>query len=102
MTTADRANHPGLRGLFGMAALLMLAACAGGGPVRALSGDTLAVDCHGGYHNWSACRTAAERHCGKRGYAMVAQFTDEGGAVGTRDWSQEGSEVSRTMEFRCN
>jgi len=89
----------------GRAALLVLCAvCLGAcakSPVRALEDGILQVDCDGGYHDWSACYAAAQRHCGDRTYEIVAQVSDEGGAVGTRDWSREGSVVSRSMEFRC-
>ena len=61
----------------------------------------LAVDCPGGYHDWSACHAAAEARCGQGGYRVIGQTTNEGGAVGRGDWSREGSEVARTMEFRC-
>jgi len=80
--------------------LLGLTACSGN-PVRALDDGLLQVDCNGGYHDWSKCYTAARQYCGEREYRIVAQISDEGGAVGTRDWSREGSEVSRTLEFRC-
>lgn len=81
--------------------LLGLAACSGN-PVRALDDGLLQVDCDGGYHDWSRCHAAARQYCGEREYRIVAQISDEGGAVGTRDWSREGSEVSRTLEFRCS
>jgi hypothetical protein len=70
-------------------------------PVRELDDGLLQVDCNGGYHDWSRCYAAAHQYCGAREYRIVAQISDEGGAVGTRDWSREGSEVSRTLEFRC-
>jgi len=82
-------------------ALLAVAACAAKHPVRTLSDGALAVDCNGGYHDWSACHAAAEAHCGKRAYRVISQTSNEGGAVGRGDWSREGSEVARTMEFRC-
>jgi len=81
--------------------LLALAGCVASHPVRTLEDGLLQVDCPGGYHDWSVCHASARKHCGKRGFRIVAQVSDEGGAVGTRDWSREGSEVSRTMEFRC-
>lgn len=80
---------------------LALAGCVTTSPVRTVEGGLLQVDCDGGYHDWSVCFAAARKHCGDPGYRIVAQVTDEGGTVGTRDWSQEGSVVSRTMEFRC-
>jgi len=81
-------------------ALLGSSGC-GGNPVRALDDGLLQVDCDGGYHDWSRCHAAARRYCGEGEYRIVAQISDEGGAVGSRDWSREGSEVSRTLEFRC-
>jgi hypothetical protein len=80
---------------------MVLAGCSSRSPVRTLDDGLLQVDCHGGYHDWSACHAAARRYCGDGGFRIVAQISDEGGKVGTRDWSREGSEVSRTMEFRC-
>jgi hypothetical protein len=69
--------------------------------VREVDDGLLQVDCPGGYHDWSGCLAAARRHCGDQGFRIVAEISDEGGSVGTRDWSSEGSEVSRTLEFRC-
>lgn len=80
---------------------LALAGCGTTSPVRTVDGGLLQVDCDGGYHDWSTCFATAGKHCGDAGYRIVAQISDEGGTVGTRDWSREGSVVSRTMEFRC-
>lgn len=99
-TLPDRRRRP-IRGVALVIALLAVAACAAKHPVRTLSGDALAVDCNGGYHDWSACHAAAEAHCGKRAYRVISETSNEGGAVGRGDWSREGSEVARTMEFRC-
>jgi hypothetical protein len=92
-------------GLFG----LLIAGCAGNPQVRALPDGDLQVDCPGGYHDWSACRSAARRYCARQSdasgqplsFRVVGQISDEGGSVGTRDWSQAGSVVTRTMAFRC-
>lgn len=94
-------NHPE-RSALGLAiVLLAMAGCAAPHPVRSLPEGALAVDCPGGYHDWSACHAAAEARCGAAGYRVIGQTTNEGGAVGRGDWSREGSEVARTMEFRC-
>ncbi|MBX3707965.1 MAG: hypothetical protein KF911_15135 [Pseudomonadales bacterium] len=102
--TSRRAVHRHLARRFGLAALALitLVGCAGGGKVRPLGDGLLQVSCPGGFHDWSACHAAARRHCGAAGYAIEAQVSDEGGSVGRRDWSQAGSEVSRSMDFRCN
>ena len=94
-----RAPRPGSVAL--LLCTLALAGCGTTSPVGTVEGGLLRVDCDGGYHDWSACFAAASKHCGDPGYRIVAQISDEGGAVGTRDWSREGSVVSRTMEFRC-
>jgi hypothetical protein len=80
---------------------LSLAGCATPNPVRALPDGTYQVDCPGSYHDWSTCYVSAEKQCGARAYRIVQEISDEGGAVGRGDWSREGSEVSRTLEFRC-
>jgi hypothetical protein len=82
--------------------LLVLASGCAGSRAQSLGDGLFKVDCPGGYHDWSACYAAASRHCGRAGYQIVGQVSDEGAAVGTRDWSRAGSEVSRSMEFRCN
>ena len=84
-----------------LALALCLAGCATPNPVRALPDGSYQVDCPGSYHDWSTCYVSAEKQCGARAYRIVQEITDEGGAVGRGDWSREGSEVSRTLEFRC-
>lgn len=89
---------------------LVAAGCAGTPDVRALPDGDLQVDCPGGYHDWSACQSAARRYCARQSdasgqplsFRVVGQISDEGGSVGTRDWSQAGSVVTRTMAFRCS
>lgn len=83
-------------------ALFILGGCASGRNVTVLPDGTSQARCNGGYHDWSACYRSAQRYCGKRGYRITAQISDEGGAVGVGDWSRAGSEVSRTLEFRCD
>lgn len=88
----------------GGSALLFVGLLFGGcssNKVDELPDGTLRVECDGGYHDWSRCFAAAERACAGKQYQVTAQISDEGGAVGVGDWSREGSEVSRTMEFRC-
>jgi hypothetical protein len=94
-------SRPARRALGLAIALLAMASCAAPHRVRSLPDGALAVDCPGGYHDWSACHAAAEARCGAGGYRVIGQTTNEGGAVGRGDWSREGSEVARTMEFRC-
>lgn len=88
----------------------VVAGCAGTPEVRALPDGDLQVDCPGGYHDWSACQSAARRYCARQtdasgrplSFRVVGQISDEGGSVGTRDWSQAGSVVTRRMAFRCS
>jgi hypothetical protein len=86
------------------AALVALAGgCSASGRVRTSPDGTASVDCPGGYHDWSACHAAAKAHCRGRDYQILSQISDEGSSgVGTRDWSRQGSSVTRTMLFRCN
>lgn len=80
---------------------LLLAGCAGQN-VRSLGDGTYSVDCSGGYHDWSACHEAARRLCRSGPVEVLSQVSNEGSqGVGSRDWSTEGSEVSRRMTFRC-
>ncbi|HAR30999.1 MAG TPA: hypothetical protein DCR65_05700 [Gammaproteobacteria bacterium] len=84
-----------------LTAALLLAACSTAAPVTALEDGSLRVGCPGGYHDWSRCEAAARAQCGAGGYQELGRISDEGGNVGTRDWSQAGSDVSRSMTFRC-
>ena len=84
-----------------LAPLLGTTACVSGQPVRTLEDGTLQVSCPGGYNDWSACQAAAQKKCGEGKFRVVNQISNEGGAVGVGDWSHEGSEVARVMEFRC-
>ena len=101
MTAPFRDAHRRTAGAALLVATILLTACAAPHPVRTLGDGALQVDCPGGYHDWSACHAAARKYCGKREYRVVSQTSNEGGAVGRGDWSREGSEVARTMEFRC-
>ena len=79
----------------------VLSACAGRN-VQTLDDGSYSVDCSGGYHDWSACNEAARKLCRGRPVEIVSQISNEGSqGVGTRDWSTQGSEVSRRMIFRC-
>jgi len=79
----------------------LLSSCAAR-DVRSLGDGAYSVDCSGGYHDWSACHAAARRVCRGGSVEILSQVSNEGSqGVGTRDWSTEGSEVSRRMTFRC-
>ena len=82
-----------------LAALFTLAAC--GGQVQQLEDGRYSVDCPGGYHDWVRCDRSARRTCGNRDPVVVSRVSTEAGNVGTRDWSSEGSMVSRRMIFQC-
>lgn len=86
----------------GFVALVMgLGACTASG-VRRNDDGTLSIQCSGGYHDWSQCYRRAASVCRPDGVDIVSQVSNEGSAgVGTRDWSSEGSEVSRTLVVRC-
>ena len=91
-------TKPGLAG----AVLVLLAACAAVPGVRDNGDGTLAIQCSGGYHDWSRCHDRAARACRPGDYEIVSQVSNEGGAgVGTRDWSSDGSIVRRTLIARC-
>lgn len=92
---------PGALPALVLAAVLQLAGCAAG-EVRPLGDGAYSVDCSGGYHDWSACNEAARRVCRGGAVEILSQVSNEGSqGVGSRDWSAEGSEVSRRMTFRC-
>lgn len=103
--TSDRAMSGLVRRLGKPVAVLMavcLAGCAFGGKVQTLADGSYKVDCSGGYHNWTACNEAARRACGGGGVEILSQVSNEASqGVGSRDWSAAGSEVSRSMNFRC-
>ncbi|MFU8814539.1 MAG: hypothetical protein ACNA7W_04275 [Pseudomonadales bacterium] len=81
--------------------LLGLAGCATQ-PVRYDDDGTVTIRCAGGYHDWSGCFSRAEAACGSPGYEILSRVSNEGSdGVGSRDWSQAGSEVSRTLVVRC-
>jgi hypothetical protein len=101
MLPTTRLTAAGMRLAVACLALALTSGCATG-RAQPLGDGRYKVECPGGYHDWSACYAAASRHCAGAGYQIVGQVTAEGAAVGTRDWSQAGSEVSRSMEFRCN
>jgi hypothetical protein len=83
-----------------LVAALALGGCSAGGGVRENPDGTLSIDCAGGYYDWTACHARAERACGQ--YEIVARVSNEGSSgVGTRDWSAEGSVVTRTLVVRC-
>ena len=88
-------------GVSALAAGTLLAACSSAAPVTVLEDGSLRVACPGGYHDWSRCEAAARSQCGAGGYQELGRISDEGGNVGTRDWSQAGSDVTRSMTFRC-
>jgi hypothetical protein len=76
--------------------------CAFSGDLQTLDDGSYQVDCSGGYHDWSACNEAARRACRGRGVEVLSQVSNEASqGVGSRDWSAAGSEVSRSMNFRC-
>jgi hypothetical protein len=81
--------------------VVLLGACRAAAPVTVLDDGSLRVACPGGYHDWSRCEAAARSECGAGGYEVLGRISDEGGNVGTRDWSQAGSDVTRSMTFRC-
>jgi hypothetical protein len=86
----------------GIGCLWLLAGCAGQG-VRRNDDGTLSIECAGGYHDWSACHQRAIAACRPDGFEIVSRLSNEGSSgVGSRDWSQQGSEVQRTMVVRCN
>ncbi|MGA0840276.1 MAG: hypothetical protein ACO3P1_10325 [Pseudomonadales bacterium] len=80
---------------------LLLGGCRAAAPVTVLDDGTLRVACPGGYHDWSRCEAAARNQCGTGAYQELGRISDEGGNVGSRDWSREGSDVTRSMTFRC-
>ena len=77
-------------------------ACAFGGKLQTLDDGSYKVECSGGYHDWTACNEAARRACRGGGVEILSQVSNEASQnVGSRDWSEGGSEVSRSMNFRC-
>jgi hypothetical protein len=82
--------------------LLLAAGCAGTDGVRRHDDGTISIDCAGGYYDWSRCHNRAAAICGRGGFDIVSQVSDEASqGVGTRDWSATGSEVRRTLRVRC-
>jgi hypothetical protein len=76
--------------------------CAVGGKLQTLDDGSYKVDCSGGYHDWTACNEAARRACRGGAVEILSQVSNEASQnVGSRDWSAGGSEVSRSMNFRC-
>lgn len=90
------------RGTFGaLAAVVLLPACGSSGVIRNDDG-TLSIECAGGYHDWSQCYERAADACAPDRADIVSRVSNEGSSgVGTRDWSSEGSVVSRTLVVRC-
>lgn len=83
-------------------AAIAVSACVSSGAIKALDGGDWEIDCSGGYHDWSGCHSRAKRVCGKGGFDIVSQITNEGsGNVGSNDWSAAGSIITRTMVVRC-
>jgi hypothetical protein len=81
--------------------LVALAGCAADG-VRHDDDGSITINCAGGFHDWSGCYSRAESACRSSGFEILSRVTNEGSeGVGSRDWSQAGSEVSRTMVIRC-
>ncbi|MCZ6853229.1 MAG: hypothetical protein O7G86_04840 [Gammaproteobacteria bacterium] len=81
---------------------IAMSACVSSGKIIALEGGGWEIDCSGGYHDWSGCHSRAKRLCGKGGFDIVSQITNEGGGnVGSNDWSAAGSIITRTMVVRC-
>ena len=81
--------------------LLALAGCASSG-VRHNEDGTLSITCSGGYHDWSGCHQRAAHACRPDGVQIHSAVSNEGSSgVGSRDWSAEGSEVTRTLVVRC-
>jgi hypothetical protein len=84
------------------ALLLTLGGCVASDAVRRHDDGTMSIDCSGGYYDWSRCHSRAASLCGRDGFDIVSQVSDEASqGVGTRDWSAEGSVVKRTMRVRC-
>jgi len=82
--------------------VLGISGCAFSGNLQTLDDGSYQVDCSGGYHDWSACNEAARRACRGGGVEVLSQVSNEASqGVGSRDWSAAGSEVSRSMNFRC-
>ena len=80
---------------------IALSACASSGKIVELEGGDWQIDCSGGYHDWNGCHSEAKRICGKGGFDIVSQITNEGARVGSNDWSAAGSVVTRSMVVRC-
>jgi hypothetical protein len=86
-----------------LVAAALVAGCAATSGVRENDDGTLSVQCSGGYHDWTRCHQRATRACGDRAFDIVSRVSDEGSSsVGSRDWSRDGSEVSRTLVVRCS
>lgn len=91
-----------LRAGAGLAVLMLAAGCASSDGVRRHDDGTISIDCAGGYYDWSRCHARAAAVCGRGGFDIVSQVSDEASqGVGTRDWSAQGSEVKRTLRVRC-
>ena len=83
------------------AVVAALAGCATPG-IRHNEDGTVNVECAGGYHDWSACHERAARVCRPGSFEIVSRVSNEGSSgVGSRDWSAQGSVVSRTLVVRC-
>lgn len=79
-----------------------MGACASSGKIKELEDGDWQIDCSGGFHNWSGCHSLAKRICGKGGFEIVSQITNEGGSnVGSNDWSAAGSIITRSMVVSC-
>jgi hypothetical protein len=79
--------------------LVSLGGCSG--QVKDLGDGRYSVDCPGGYHDWTRCNRAARNTCGEGNVEVDTRTSDEAGDVGTKDWSSEGTVVSRRMIFHC-
>lgn len=93
--------HPILNRIAATACLVLVAAgCASG--IRHNDDGTLGIECSGGYHDWSRCHQRAADACRPDGFEIVSRLSNEGSSgVGSRDWSAQGSVVSRTLVVRC-
>ena len=81
---------------------VMLAACAGTGDYQQLEDGSYKVTCSGGFHDWKGCYADAEKACKGREFVVRSRVSDEGSSsTGFKDWSAEGSTVTRSMTVMC-
>lgn len=80
---------------------LVAGGCAGNAGTQQLADGTYRVSCPGGYHDWQGCYSAARKAC-RGDYEIKSRVSDEGStSAGSKDFSQAGSQVTRTMIVRC-